>query len=375
MRGITKFYLPFVFLGYAMCSLAQPVSPPGIISWWRGESSAADALGQNNGTLVNGATFATGQVGTAFSFNGTSQYFYIPDSPSLRTASLTLECWAMFTDTNGFRMLMAKPVGSGINDSFALWFNSGVLYGAEGDETLGGPVLSCPFAPVIGQWYHFAYTFDSASLTQALYFNGSVVVSSVAARPPGYDSAPMQVGADSDNGTVNGFFAGKIDEPTIYSRALTSAEIAGIYGAGTAGKSTNGPYFNTPSQLPAAALNVGYTQQISVLFSPSATFVVAQGSVPGLSLNSTGLLSGVPTSSGSFTLNVHVTDTNGAANAKTFSLNVSAPVPPPPGIISWWRAEGNSADSVGGNDAIWNGSSFYPTGEVGQAFDIRGPDT
>ena len=47
------------------------VSPPGQVSWWAGEGNANDIRGDNNGTLVNGATFAAGEVEQAFSFDGT----------------------------------------------------------------------------------------------------------------------------------------------------------------------------------------------------------------------------------------------------------------------------------------------------------------
>jgi len=47
---------------------------------------------------------------------------------------------------------------------------------------------------------------------------------------------------------------------------------------------------------------------------------------------------------------------------------------PPAGLVAWWQAEGNAADSVGANDGIlMNGASFAP-GLVGQAFDLDGTD-
>src|SRR5262249_38108336 len=46
---------------------ASRIAPAGLLSWWRGEGSASDVLGASNGTLLNGATFAPGKVGQAFS--------------------------------------------------------------------------------------------------------------------------------------------------------------------------------------------------------------------------------------------------------------------------------------------------------------------
>jgi hypothetical protein len=44
--------------------------PPNIISWWPAEGNANDLEGNNNGTLEGSTTFAAGEVGQAFSFNG-----------------------------------------------------------------------------------------------------------------------------------------------------------------------------------------------------------------------------------------------------------------------------------------------------------------
>ncbi|HUD84411.1 MAG TPA: hypothetical protein VMQ67_12940, partial [Candidatus Saccharimonadales bacterium] len=82
-------------------AVAGCVPPPaGLISWWRAEDNATDAVGVNNGTLEGGTTFAAGEVGQAFSFNGIDSDVQVPDSPSLDFASnapMTIELWAYRT--------------------------------------------------------------------------------------------------------------------------------------------------------------------------------------------------------------------------------------------------------------------------------------
>jgi len=46
--------------------------------------------------------------------------------------------------------------------------------------------------------------------------------------------------------------------------------------------------------------------------------------------------------------------------------------PPPPGLASWWRAEGNAEDTVGGNEGALAGGADYSPGFVGQAFHFNG---
>ena len=41
--------------------------------------------------------------------------------------------------------------------------------------------------------------------------------------------------ADCPSCTVNRYFKGQIDEASVYNRALSAAEVAAIYGAGTTG--------------------------------------------------------------------------------------------------------------------------------------------
>ncbi|PYK84022.1 MAG: hypothetical protein DME40_20010, partial [Verrucomicrobia bacterium] len=48
--------------------------PPDMVSWWPGDGNANDIQDSNNGTLQNGATFAAGKVGLAFSFDGVDDY-------------------------------------------------------------------------------------------------------------------------------------------------------------------------------------------------------------------------------------------------------------------------------------------------------------
>lgn len=42
------------------------------------------------------------------------------------------------------------------------------------------------------------------------------------------------------------------------------------------------------------------------------------------------------------------------------------------GLVSWWRAEGNANDSVGGNHGTLEGGATFGVGVVGQAFSFNG---
>jgi hypothetical protein len=220
----------------ALQAFASVPLPAGAVGWWRAEGDARDSVGANHGALRNGAGFSPGNVGQAFSLDGSTDFVDIPDAPALRPVSLTLEAWVAFDAIPGIRVVFDKLVGTGINTSYALWLENGSLRGAVGDATARGPALSISFSPVPGRFYHLAYTFDDGAKRQTLYLDGSSVATGTVANSVGYDAQPLLLGRGRQNGTANFFLQGRIDEAAIYDRALSGAEIASIYSAGPAGK-------------------------------------------------------------------------------------------------------------------------------------------
>lgn len=104
----------------------------------------------------------------------------------------------------------------------------------------------------------------------------------------------------------------------------------------SAGTSLSGPFtlqVNTPAlvittaaALPAGTVGIAYSQTIAATGgTPPYRWGIASGSVAGLSIDSaSGIISGVPTSSGTFTPNITVTDASGAQTTKAFSLIINA---------------------------------------------------
>src|SRR6266851_8347103 len=93
----TRAALLVILLASAGHCPADCVPPPsGLVSWWPGEGDATDIAGTNPGILFNGITFATGQVGQAFSFDGSSSYVQVPASATLdvgQNDGFTMEAW------------------------------------------------------------------------------------------------------------------------------------------------------------------------------------------------------------------------------------------------------------------------------------------
>jgi len=233
-------------------SLLAAVSPPsGLISWWTADNTAADLMGLNNATMYNGATFAPGEVGQAFSFDGVGARVQVADSDSLKlTASMTIEGWIKvnaFSTTHGEIFFRGDDRGG--LDPYSL--------STEPNGTLSFQVTtisntsSVVQAPVpLGQFIHVAATLDDATGAMKLYENGAVVAQTVTTLRPFRDLDPASnpsIGIGNHGGyptSPHNFpFNGLIDELSVYNRAITASEIFAIYSAGSAGKIKAPNYF------------------------------------------------------------------------------------------------------------------------------------
>ncbi len=121
-----------------------------------------------------------------------------------------------------------------------------------------------------------------------------------------------------------------------------------------------------------------------VVNGPARFFVAALGTQPiayQWSFNGTNLLAGATNSwltltnvqySQSGVYAVTVTNIFGATNSSNAALTVTPCAPAPAGLVSWWAAEGNAWDQIGGNHGTLFGNASYGAGEVGWGFVFDG---
>ncbi|MBI1895114.1 MAG: putative Ig domain-containing protein [Acidobacteria bacterium] len=364
------------------CSLA----PAGMAAWWAAEGNASDLLNANHGTLQGGAGFAAGQVGQGFSFDGVDDTVSVPNSATLNpTGGITITAWIRPLGTvtslpspNSVRTIVSKPAGLSWSSPYASYDLR--IRGAEESQQLEfwtndfSRELNSTVSIPVGVWTFVAATYDGAS--EKIYLNGALNASRAVSGAIVPSAENLVIGSRSLTAPGE-FFTGNIDEVDIYSRALTAAEIAAIYSAGTAGKCTNIPIINVAS-LPDGQAGNSYSQSLKpVLGVPPYGFAITFGTLPaGLSLNTgSGVISGTPAAAGSSTFTTRVTDSAGRFSERTLALTVTTPpncVPPPPGMVAWWTADGNANDSAGNNHGTLEGGSSYAAGMVGQAFDLDG---
>ncbi|HVC96577.1 MAG TPA: LamG-like jellyroll fold domain-containing protein [Pirellulales bacterium] len=216
--------------------------PADAVSWWTANNTASDALGLNNATLSN-VTYATGEVGKAFSFNGSNGWAALGDPSSLAfTSSFTIEGWVdvkgLPTNYNFGSIMFRGDDRPGL-DPYVLSIqpNGDLLF--QISSTTAGAMVEAPVP--MGQLVHVAATLDDGTGLMTLYENGAVVAQNTTTIRPFGALDPTQepgVGIGNSNALDNYDvpFNGLIDELTVYNRALTSSEVLGIDKAGSSGK-------------------------------------------------------------------------------------------------------------------------------------------
>ncbi len=381
--------------------------PSGLVSWWPGDLNTNDLIGGNNGTLENGAGFATGLLDYAFSLDGSNQFVYVsqpvPTNLQIQNA-MTMSAWvyptAYPTNQGGgpYAMIMGSQQ-DGASAGAALFYNAQVNNGGIS----GVPVGSVIFNLGNGSGFAGAETMSQVPLNQwtlvtgvasannptQIYFNGTLQpTASYGGTWNGTVAYPQtdwfSIGQQVDR---NRPFTGLIDDAQVYNVALSSAQVQSLYTSGNSGSgicqvqtasTTTVSSSGSPAQV---GDQVTFTADVSPS-SATGTITFMDGSTP--------LGSAVSLSSGeaqlttsALTLGVHKI-TAVYSGDSTYSGSVSSLLnqienldgalcaPQPAGLLDWYPAELNANDIIGGNNGAVEGSVAYAPGVVGQAFSMNG---
>ncbi len=222
-------------------------APANMTDAWPADGDPNDYIGGLQGTLINGAGYAPGKVGTAFTFSASAAQCVSmqPNSLLSPAASFTIEGWA-FPNSDQTAVLFGRwgdsgdysnqrsyvlytgpnrSINFGISDSAHQWDGTFHTFGAANSLT-------------IGAWNHIAAVYDQGTGTRRLYVNGLKVAERTDAPITVLNStAKLSIGARySSSSAVADPFDGKMDEFSLYCRALADSEVLGIYNASGSGK-------------------------------------------------------------------------------------------------------------------------------------------
>ena len=198
----------------------------------------------------------------------------------------------------------------------AMWvFAAAPVWGAKPWHS---KALALPPTATVGVAYSFQFTFVDANNPG----NGCpkpMTVTPITAAPPGLaltsqgllHGTPTTAGSFAFKFTAQGpDINGPCGTPTTYDAALT----------------VSAPITLSPTTLPSATAGVPYRQQFRASGGQGSFVFTHTGTLPtGLSLTSSGLLSGTPATEGSATFTVVATDLRGGTGTQTYTFGSAPP--------------------------------------------------
>lgn len=206
------------------------VEAEDVVGWWEGESNLTATVGPD---AVGTVGFGPGLIGGAIAFDGTNTVT-VADLPTV-TEAVTVEAWIRVTPTHHAQGILTRATVGGPDgdDAYSLHFEGEDIVWLTDEWTLRRPEVlrASAFELVDGEFHHVAGTWSPTEI--ALYVDGLPVASR---RSPGgflnpAASTPLHIGSAPFPGTSMPL-TGSIDEPSIYRRALTAAEVDELVAAG-----------------------------------------------------------------------------------------------------------------------------------------------
>ncbi|MDO9098650.1 MAG: MopE-related protein, partial [Candidatus Methanoperedens sp.] len=210
-----------------------PLSCPlNIVSYWKFDEGsgtvANDSVGTNSGT-INGASWTSGMVGGALSFDGVDDDVTIPISGSLQINDvITVEIWVKPTASeqgNIIDHISGAWIGNIIYNPIYEWLWINIDFGGGLNSFFAGTPVSN------NNWHHIVYTYDGSY--ERWYVDGT----QTASRP---NSGSITTGGY--NLIIGGFepgpsskFNGIVDEVAVYNTPLSASEIQQHYANGLSG--------------------------------------------------------------------------------------------------------------------------------------------
>ena len=209
--------------------------PPGLVALWSGNGNAKDNFGNNNAMLRGNMNFASGKVGQAFVFDGGSAYVEVPSSPEITPRGpFTVMAWVNYLRTSG-GSASVPIVGKGQDANTALdWF-----LGISPDRRLRPHVnidggnwvyFDCDTPLDFGKWYHVAMVYDGTSLRG--YVNGRLDGTHAVSGAVQATDYSLRIGVYAPINATGGdklSLSGKIDEVSLYTRALSAKEVKAVW--------------------------------------------------------------------------------------------------------------------------------------------------
>src|SRR5260221_8178741 len=167
LLGVGSLLFVFALVDRAVAQTCTP-APSGLAGWWPGDGNAVDIQGANNGTLMNGATFTTGEVGQAFSLDGVDDYVSVPGTWG-GGPEATIDAWVQTSAaTEDFQAIVSSTeLGEFVH--LQLFNDGNIVAYTDGGSLFMPIVLQTP----TNVYRHIAFSIKSGD--SRLYVDGQLV--------------------------------------------------------------------------------------------------------------------------------------------------------------------------------------------------------
>ena len=326
--------------------------PTDAIGYWpldaTSGTAAADVSGNNNnGTVFNASWSASGRVNGCLTFNGSSSYVQITNTAC---NDFSIAFWVKTSQTAGTGQWYN---GAGLVDGdypgVANDFGT-ALVGGKFSFGVGNPDTTIVSAASIndGAWHQCVATRQQATGTMQVYVDGNLQATGTAGRNSQNTSSRLLFGAIASGG---GFFNGSLDEVKIFSRTLSSNEVAGLY------DSNLFPPSDAPAGLTAIAAGNGLVQLNWSAASAGTSYNVKRSLIDGgpyvtlTNVTATSFSDPTVVNNQTYYYVVSAVNTSGEGpNSTQASANASA-------LVAWFKADAVTGLVSGGKMATWADSS------------------
>ncbi|MCB9358759.1 hypothetical protein H6503_02415 [Candidatus Woesearchaeota archaeon] len=212
----------------------------GLVGYWplneTSGSIAEEFSGNNLDMTINSATLnQEGKVGTSYSFDGSTSYLNITDTPLLDIPSnISIQAWVNVSSTIGSVAGIVEKNNDGTGGrAYDLRYESGYIVTTLNELCSGSTRWDVYASTMIDTdvFVHVVMTWDGSS-SPKIYFDG--VEQSLTTRSSGASSIcdssqPLSIGSKSNGGWL---FKGNIDEVAIWNRTLNDTEVGLLYNYG-----------------------------------------------------------------------------------------------------------------------------------------------
>ncbi len=194
------------------------------------EVQTVDSTPNGNNGIVHGTSYTTdrkGQANGAMSFDGVDEYIEIPDSTLLDiTGDMTISAWSKLTGNTAYT-LVSKRDTSDYTAPYQLWYGTG-SYNYRPAFNLGEGSSAAHAQSSTdyndGAWHHIVGTISGDNVK--IFVDGIEKGSDIFSGTRQTNNESLKIGRYS---SVGSYYTGNIQDVRFYDRALSLAEIQGLY--------------------------------------------------------------------------------------------------------------------------------------------------